>query len=130
MEACHDRSILIMNDFLDSLGALDGTRAIDIAGGDGRVIKHLLRKRYSAVDCFDMCMESVKILEELRKNLECIEDVDQADMKSFEWQHQYSGIFLRWCIGYLTDEQLVDFLQLASAHLIPSRHRQTRSSRP
>ena len=35
-------------------------------------------------------------------------------MQSYFWEAQYSLILLRWCIGYLSDQELVAFLKNAA----------------
>ena len=43
--------------------------------------------------------------------------MDHATMQSYVWRQEYSGIFLRWCTGYIQDHVLVVFLRKASQHL-------------
>jgi len=38
-------------------------------------------------------------------------------MQSYVWEDQYTCILLRWCIGYLSDAELVEFLKMAYRHL-------------
>ena len=56
--------------------------------------------------------------------------VDQATMQSYPWERQYTGVVLRWCTGYLDDQELVAFLKKASSSLKPSRARTTRYQGP
>jgi hypothetical protein len=38
-------------------------------------------------------------------------------MQSYLWEDDYVCILLRWCVGYLTDDELVEFLKRACSHL-------------
>ena len=49
-------------------------------------------------------------------------------MQSFLWEEQYTGVFVRWCIGYLSDKELIAFLKQAAIHLYKSSKARTRGS--
>ena len=51
-------------------------------------------------------------------------------MQEFEWRHEYSGIFMVWCIGYLERPALVPFLKKAKAMLDHGASRVSRHSQP
>ena len=51
-------------------------------------------------------------------------------MEDFNWQFDYSGIFMVWVAGYLGDSALVKFLRKAKTKLIPGRFRATRHEEP
>ena len=36
-------------------------------------------------------------------------------MEHFEWEHEYSAVYMVWVAGYLYDAALVDFLKKAKA---------------
>ena len=55
MEICHPRCIKLLINFLNSLSERATHRAIDVAGGDGRLAVSLLQKQYNKVDLFDGC---------------------------------------------------------------------------
>ena len=126
----HKGSLLIMKKFLDELPHHNGNRALEVAAGDGRVTKDFLKDKYKVVDCFDQCPLSVEELEKLRSRYQEIDLVDQASMQNYIWSRQYSAIYLRWCIGYLNDLELIAFLKNAGAHLESTRSRSTRNSNP
>lgn len=130
MEQCHLVSYILLEQFLDELQQLDKGRALEVAAGDGRTTKDLLRHRFEKVDCFDRCPVAVKKLEALRAKYPKIDLVDQATMQGYVWQRQYTGIFLRWCSGYLTDLELVAFLKTAANQLQPSAVKTTRHHSP
>lgn len=50
---CHEGSYQILGQFMDELQQLDKGRALEVAAGDGRTTKDLLRHRFEKVDCFD-----------------------------------------------------------------------------
>ena len=51
-------------------------------------------------------------------------------MEDFNWQFDYSGIFMVWTAGYLDDTAIVNFLSKAKTKLIPGRFRATRHEQP
>ena len=51
-------------------------------------------------------------------------------MQDFDWRFEYSGIFMVWVVGYLTDSALVSFLRKAKTKLMPGRFRTTRQEQP
>ena len=53
MLVCHEGSYQILGQFMDELQQLDKGRALEVAAGDGRTTKDLLRHRFEKVDCFD-----------------------------------------------------------------------------
>ena len=114
---CHRQSIELMKKFMAEIRYLDPAHALDVAAGDGCVISDLLKERYYAVDCFDCDLPSVRKLKKLQKKFQEVENVDHATMQSYVWRQEYSGIFLRWCTGYIQDHELVVFLRKASQHL-------------
>ena len=50
-------------------------------------------------------------------------------MQSFSWKYKYSGIFMVWCIGYLSDIELIIFLQRAKTQLITREGAMRRTSK-
>ena len=78
-----------------------------MAAGDARLSRNLLSKMFKLIDCFDQCPKAVKKIEKLKLSYDVIKKVDQATMQSFIWEEVYTCIFLRWCIGYLTDRELI-----------------------
>ena len=39
-----------------------------------------------------------------------LKHVDHAKMQEYQWKEMYSLILLRWCSGYVDDEELKAFL--------------------
>ena len=55
MEVCHPYCIKYLKELLDSIEDHSKLRAIDVAGGDGRLSETLLTGIYDRVDLFDQC---------------------------------------------------------------------------
>ena len=55
MEACGPTCIAILKQQLKKLNGHSRARALDVAGGNGRVSKELLTTEYETVDLFDQC---------------------------------------------------------------------------
>ena len=51
------------------------------------------------------------------RETENIGRLDQVRMQDYEFRSTYSLIALNWCIGYLSDEELVTFLKKCKAGL-------------
>ena len=60
MKECHSRSIDILKRFLGPIQSRSLFRALDVAGGDGRLSVGFLLNSYARVDLFDQCPEAVK----------------------------------------------------------------------
>ena len=117
MNKCHRASVTLLETLLDGLPKLDNGRALEVAAGNAQLTKDLLRMRFKEIDCFDQCPKGVQKIEKLQARYDVIKKVDQATMQSYTWEEQYTGVFIRWCCGYLTKEELIDFLKTAAAHL-------------
>ena len=51
-------------------------------------------------------------------------------MDHFEWEHEYTAVYMVWVAGYLGDAALVDFLKRAQAQLDRAAGPSRRSSKP
>ena len=60
MEACHPHCLKILMDFLGGIVHRSLLRALDVAGGDGRLSAGLLLGPYGKVDLFDQCPVAIK----------------------------------------------------------------------
>ena len=60
IERCHQRCKEILQDLFRKIDCDSRFRAIDVAGGDGRLTLGLLLNEYDKVDLFDQCPEAVK----------------------------------------------------------------------
>ena len=59
MKLCHSRSIEVFKKLLGSITHRSLFRALDVAGGDGRLSKDFLVKQYKKTDLFDQCGKAV-----------------------------------------------------------------------
>ena len=119
-----------MKELLGQLSTLEPTRALDVAGGDGRVSKGLLCGRYLAVDFFDQCPEAVKQVRQVKALFPSLSRVEEARMQLYEFKEEYSLIMMCWCSGYLKDEELIAFLTKAQKYLLSGGKRPTRLQLP
>jgi len=65
-------SITLLESFLDKIPQLSSRRALEVAAGDARLSKDLLRTRFKAIDCFDQCPIAVKKMEKLKESYEMV----------------------------------------------------------
>ena len=105
-------------------------RAIDIAGGDGRLSTGLLLKKYGTVDLIDICPLGVQRAKNAMSGHPACGQIQQANMMYYLWYYFYSAIFLVWCVGYLDRPELVVFLKKAQSRLIQGGRRLSRNSKP
>ena len=119
IDKVHAQSIIFMKKFLGELTSLGQTRALDVAGGDGRVTKALLHDDFEAVDMFDLDQKVVEKVDKERPLLPKLGRVDQATIQAYEFKKKYNLILMCWCSGYPEDDELIAFLSKAKKHLIP-----------
>ena len=130
MELCHPRCVEILKRFVGSVVPRSLFRALDVAGGDGRLCTSLLLKSYRRVDLFDQCPEAVKKAKRILLRHERGGNVTQATMQAFQFSFDYSAIFMIWCAGYLGRSELVSFLRRAKTRLIVDSGRMSRRTMP
>ena len=130
MKKCHTRSLEVLKTLLGPMTHRSLFRALDVAGGDGRLSKSFLVEQYLTVDHFDQCPTAVTKAREALLRHARFGYSKQSTMQDFDWQFEYSGIFLVWVAGYLGDTALVNFLRKAKTKLIPGRFRTTRQEKP
>ena len=80
MNLCHQRSIELLKSFLGSITPRSMLRALDVAGGDGRLAKSLLVNSYAKVDLFDQCPKAVSLAKADLGSLPANGFVEQATM--------------------------------------------------
>ena len=59
MKICNTHCIKLLKQFLSEIEGRSSHRALDVAGGDGRLAKNLLVGAYDRVDLFDRCPKAV-----------------------------------------------------------------------
>ena len=130
MEKCHPRCIDILLYFCGSIGRRYLSRALDVAAGDGRLSSRFLMKYYMKVDLFDQCPEGVVRAKRAMKGNKRLGYISQARMQDFKWSFQYDAIYMVWCAGYLSRQELVKFLRNAKNHLDQTWVRMSRRTDP
>ncbi len=130
MEICHPRCVEILKTFIQTLPKRAAFRAIDVAGGDGRLSRSLLLKLYQRVDLFDACPVAVKKAKAAMVNQPNFGYAEQATMQGFRWHYNYSAIFMVWCVGYLENTDLIALLRRAKVKLDQGIDRISRGTLP
>ena len=80
MEKCHAASIQEIRKFMSELPSMKKESVLEVAAGDGRLSKDLLKDIFLRIDCFDQCPQAVAQLEMLRQSILQINFVDQYTM--------------------------------------------------
>lgn len=86
MEQCHAASIEEIRKIIVNIPSMKRGSVLEVAAGDGRLSKDLLKDIFSRIDCFDQCPQAVGHLERLRQKVQQIDLVDQYSMQSYFWQ--------------------------------------------
>ena len=107
MRQCHARSLVVLKGLLGGITSRSLFRALDVAGGDGRLSKNFLLGQYCKVDIFDQCPTAVKKARNALISHARFGYAAQSTMQDFDWRFEYSGIFMIWVVGYLSDNALV-----------------------
>ena len=98
---------------------MDKERALEVGCGDGMLTRdYILPLKFKAIDMFDKCPKGIDKVNELKSEFSTIDSVSIEKMEDFVWQRDYSAIYMRWCVGYLDDNNLKLFLMNAKRHLI------------
>lgn len=129
-------SILALN---DGDGAVVNGVALDVGAGIGRVTRHLLLPMFTKVDMLEQnksyLEKSVAFLRDAHPT-HIVERSYCVGMQNFTpdeiGRNRYAVVWIQWCIIYLTDDDLVEFLRqcvqcLASDGMICIKDNLTRS---
>ena len=120
MEA-HPFLIEQMRGFVDGLKSMKSFTALEVACGECHVTRDYLMHKFFRTDLMDQCPESIKLAEKLQVESGKIGDVKKSSMQDFMTINKYNCIVLRYCIGYLDDDELVQFLQKLGTMLAESK---------
>ena len=118
MKICHSRCIELLNEFLANIECHIRFRALDVAGGDGRLTEHFLTKQYPRVDLFDQDPDAIKKAKKAMEKNVSFGYAGVATMEDFKWEFSYSAIYMVWVSGYLNDTALATFLRKAKTQLM------------
>lgn len=106
-------------EYIEGLGLDKAGVALDVGAGIGRVSKHVLLKTFAKCDM----LEADKGFAEKARSFvdnENLENIFVMGMEDFSPDSErYSLVWIQWCIIYLTDEDLVAFLQRCADGLAP-----------
>lgn len=101
----------------------DRNLALDCGAGIGRVSKHLLLKNFNSVEMVDVTENFVKKATEYLG----VDDAKRvlkfhcSGLQSFyPEQNKYDVVWIQWVLGYLKDNDAVDFLKRCKASLKPN----------
>ena len=126
MKKVHEPSVSLMKKFIGSLPKLEYARALDVAGGDGRVAKEVLVEIFDKVDLFDRCPVALALVNAVKAVLPKLQHVEQATMQEYQFEEKYNLILMCWCSGYLDDEEFLIFLRKAQKNLVQAFKKTTR----
>ena len=99
-----------MDSMLKQLTQMKYNRALDVCCGAGEVIRDLLRFKFTEIDFFDQCHESVNLAMIIRTDYKLKGEATRACMEIFQPKKNYDCIVMRYCIGYLDDKKMIKFL--------------------
>ena len=117
---------------LDRLPKHKYTRALEVACSQGLLTKDLLSKKYGEVVMFDKCHIAREEADDNNidnKNVLVEKPCSMQDYK-FGPYRSYTGIYMRWCLGYLNRDEQIDFLQRAQKALANEPGRYSRTNPP
>ena len=86
-------------------------RALDCGAGIGRIAKHLLLPRFKQIDLIE---PSKAQLDQARVDFAMNKAVDkyyEVGLQDFKFEKTYDVIWVQWALCYLTDDDLVKFLE-------------------
>ena len=120
MRICGPTSNDIIKKMLDSLSGHKRFRALDVAAGDGRFTKEFLVNKYSMVDLFEQDKIGFGKAKTSLTRHPRVGKIKKAKMQTYYWdpEHFYSAIFMVWCVGYISDTELITFLSKAKTRLM------------
>ena len=130
MEVCGDRCVDIIQEFVYSIDHHNRDRALDMASGDGRLTVDFLLGQYKKVDLFDKCFIAYKKAKAACAFHPSFGSAERCEIEDWEYEFQYSAIYMVWCVGYFTKPKLVKALKDAKEHLIPEKGRISRNRPP
>ena len=94
MADCHQRCVQLLKDFVEQVEPRGFLRALDVAGGNGRLATSEIFRRYARVDLFDQCSQAVTEAQSAMARMKNTGFVSRATMQKFAWTFFYSAIFM------------------------------------
>ncbi|CAG7717109.1 unnamed protein product [Allacma fusca] len=97
------------------------SRVIDCGAGIGRITKNLLQRYFKVVDLVD---QDPKFIDRAKENLKDIAQVGELYCSGLQLftpnPKTYDVIWCQWVLCYMTDDDLIQFLQRCSSALLPN----------
>ena len=92
----------------DYAGRISGFRtAVDMGAGIGRISKDTLLPKFNEVDLVE---PAITQLVKAKENVPKIRKFYLNGLQDFQYERKYDCIWVQWCLMYLTDTDLHDFL--------------------
>ncbi|XP_045764132.1 alpha N-terminal protein methyltransferase 1-like [Maniola jurtina] len=107
-----DGSTLFLQSILSSKNAPATRSALDCGAGIGRITKYLLAPHFDTVDVIEPDEKFIKsIIDFVGEYKIKMGKLYQISLQKFEPEKKYDVIWNQWVLGYLTDKDLVSYLQ-------------------
>ncbi|KAK1148373.1 hypothetical protein N8T08_010184 [Aspergillus melleus] len=88
------------------------SRGVDCGAGIGRVTDGFLREVCAVVDAVEPVEKFARVLRKDRDMEGAVQgEVYTTGLESWCPEHEYDLVWVQWCAGHLTDEQLVGFVE-------------------
>ena len=107
-----ETSAQMLQSFKDKISGWDD--ALDLGAGIGRVTKATLLPHFRNVDLVE---PAGTLIDKAKENVPEVRKFYQVGLQDFVFEHQYDCIWLQWVAMYLTDADLLSFLQRAGSGL-------------
>ncbi|XP_049866021.1 N-terminal Xaa-Pro-Lys N-methyltransferase 1-B [Pectinophora gossypiella] len=104
-------STVFLKSLLASDSAPGNNTALDCGAGIGRITKHLLIPHFQEVDVVEPDEKFINAIKDFVGEHSCkIGKLYQVGLQEFKPCKKYDVIWNQWVLGYLTDEDLVSYL--------------------
>ena len=81
------------------------------------MVKYLFALKFDKVDMFDINTQGIDACKELAKVNPVLGRVEQKSFQEWKWEYKYDAIFSIWSIGYISAQEIVQWLKRAKAQL-------------
>lgn len=91
---------------------------VDCGAGVGRVTEGFLRHVCDVVDAVEPVEKFTRVLEESPlKNSGVVGDIYTVGLENWAPQKKYDLVWTQWCVGHLTDAQLIEYISRCRSSL-------------
>ena len=81
-------------------------KALEVACGECMVSRDILLDKFFEIDLMDQSIGAIEFAQALQEKNKKIRKIYNSSMQKFETDRLYNCIVLRYCTGYLADEEL------------------------